>query len=131
MNQIKKIGIFMDHSNAHFMEYSDFPKPHFNIVSKFTHLVKEQSLSGKGENLMHQKEQHQQHEYYNKISDIIRNYESVLLFGPTEAKIELYNLLQTNHLFNNIEITVENTDKMTDNQQHAFVNEFFKNHLLN
>jgi len=52
-----------------------------------------------------------------------------LLFGPTEAKTELLNLLRTDHTFSDIKFTVENTDKMTGNQEQAFVREYFKKTL--
>ena len=75
---------------------------------------------------MHVKEQHLQSGYYKKLSETIRNYQEVVLFGPTDAKSELLNLLKGNHLFENIKFEVKNTDKMTENQMHVFVREYFK-----
>ena len=114
----------MDHSSAHLMEFTIDPIETKTIESKFTHQVKELSLE-KGENRMHNKEQHQQAEYYKKLGGVIRNYKEVLLFGPTDAKTELHNTLLADHLFENIKIEVKQSDKMTDNQQHAFVKEYF------
>jgi hypothetical protein len=76
---------------------------------------------------MHNKEQHQQSEYYKKIGEIIKDYKEVILFGPTEAKTELFNILKADHLFENIKIEIKQTDKMTENQQHAFVKNHFNN----
>jgi hypothetical protein len=114
----------MDHSIAHLMDYSTNPIVSKIIVSKFTHEEKENSLA-KGESFMHNKEQHQQSEYYRKIGEIIRNYDDVILFGPTNAKSELFNILKTDHLFFKIRIRIRQTDKMTENQQHAFVKDYF------
>ena len=75
---------------------------------------------------MHTKEQHQQSSYYKKLRDAIKNYQEVVLFGPTDAKNELLNLLKADHLFENIKIEVKHYDKMTENQMHAFVREYFK-----
>ena len=119
----KNLGIWMDHSNAHLMEFSTEIKTTI-ISSEFTHDVKENSLD-KGENLMHNKEQHHQSEYYKRLSKVIRNYEKVVLFGPTTAKSELANLLKDDHLFENINVVIKHADKMTENQQHAFVREYF------
>lgn len=94
------------------------------IISNLAHQKKEQSLS-KNENLIHNKEQQEQAEYYKKLGDVIKNYEAVILFGPTEAKTELYNILKEDQHFSNIKIKVRSTDKMTENQQHAFVKEYF------
>jgi hypothetical protein len=63
---------------------------------------------------MHDKQQHQQKEYYKKLADRIRHYREVFVFGPTHAKNELVNLLSGDHLFEGIKITVEPEDKMTE-----------------
>jgi len=124
MATAKNLGIWMDHSSAHLMEFTTDPIETKTIASKFTHQIKEQTL-GKSENLMHNKEQHEQSEYYKKLGEIIKDYEGVILFGPTDAKLELYNVLRADHLFGKIKIEVKQADKMTENQQHAFVREYF------
>ena len=116
----------MDHSSAHLIEFTTDPIETTIIVSRFTHQDKEHSLLIKGESLMHQKEQHRQSEYYNKLGENIKNYKEVLLFGPTDAKTELFNVLRTDHRFANIKIEIKQSDKMTENQQHAFVKEYFE-----
>jgi len=125
MKKIKQLGIWMDHSNAFLMELINDTILENSIVSEFTHQEKEDS-SIRNEKLMHTKEQHQQSSYYKKLRDAIKNYQEVVLFGPTDAKNELLNLLKTDHLFENIKIEVKNSDKMTENQMHAFVREYFK-----
>ncbi len=119
----KRLGIWMDHSNAHLMEFSTHIVTKI-ISSEFSSAIKEQTLS-KSEHVMHNKEQHQQSAYYKKLGEEIRNYEEVILFGPTRAKVELLNLLRSNHRFENIKIEVKQTDNLTENQQHAFVREYF------
>jgi hypothetical protein len=124
MTKAKNLGIWMDHSSANLMEFTSDPIETKTILSEFTHQDKELGLS-KSENLMHNKEQHQQSEYYNKLIEIIRNYEEVVLFGPTDAKVELFNVLREDHRFAKIKIEIKQSDKMTENQQHAFVREHF------
>ena len=75
---------------------------------------------------MHNKEQHWQSEYYKELGAEIKNYENVILFGPTDAKAELLNTLRSDPQFSKIKIETRQTDKMTENQQHAFVKEYFK-----
>lgn len=117
----------MDSESAHFMEFADAPAQDNVIESTFTHEVKEVSL-GKNENIMHNKEQHQQADYYKRLGEVIKNYDEVLLFGPTNAKAELVNILKDDHHFDKIKIEVMQADKMTENQLHAFVkNHFSKN----
>jgi len=124
MKTKKNLGICMDHSSAHLMEFANESGESKTIESKFTHDVKEHSL-GKSEHLMHNKEQHQQSEYYRKLGEVIKGYDEVILFGPTDAKVELFNLLMEDHLFANIKIGFASTDKMTVNQQLAFVKDHF------
>ncbi len=120
----KKLGIWMDHASAHVMEFTANPIETKIVTSKFTHEAKVNSLH-KGEHLMHNKEQHQQADYYKTLGDTIRNYGEVVLFGPTDAKLELYNILKADHNFQKIKIDVQQADKMTENQQHAFVKDHF------
>ncbi len=125
MKKVKQLGIWMDHSNAILMDNTNSAIVQRIVVSDFTHEEKELALS-KNENLMHNKEQHEQNEYYKEIGESIRNYDKVLLFGPTNAKVELLNLLKSNHRYASIEIEVKNADKMADNEKHAFVKNYFK-----
>jgi hypothetical protein len=127
MTKPEKLGIWMDHQRANLMEFTADPIQTRTIHSKFNHQEKELTLH-EGENRMHNTEQHEQHEYYKELGHIIRGYKAVLLFGPTEAKTELNNLLLKDHLFSNIHIDVRAADKMTEHQQHAFVKEFFSKH---
>ena len=123
----KQLGIWMDHHKAHAMVISPESILSSVIESSFTHQMKEETLN-KSENVMHNKEQHQQSEYYKKLGEAIKNYEEVILFGPTDAKVELFNLLRADHLFEKIKIEIKQTDKMTEVQQHAFVREYFSRH---
>ena len=124
MATAKQLGIWMDHSTAYLTDLSTDPIETKIISSTFTHADKTISI-GKGENLMHNKEQHRQTEYYKKIGESIKNYDEVLLFGPTDAKVELFNMLKTDHLFAKIKIEIKQTDKMSEYQQHVFIKEHF------
>jgi hypothetical protein len=95
------------------------------VVSELSDHSKEFNFY-KGEKLIHKKEQHLQLSYYNKLGSIIKKYQEVVLFGPTEAKNELLNLIKTDHLFEGIKIEVRNSDKMTKSQMQTFVSEYFK-----
>ncbi len=120
----KEVGIYMDHTSAHIMELTIDPIAITSVKSDFTHTVKEETIT-KSEILMHHKEQQEESDYYKKLAELIRHYEHVLLFGPTQAKMELYNLLNADHRFESIHIEVRDSDKLTENQQTAFVIKYF------
>lgn len=129
MTAAKYLGIFMDHSKANLIEFTEEQVEFKSIESDFTQEEKEISMS-KGENRMHNKEQQMQHEYYKALSEVILNYQKVILFGPTDAKIELYNLLKDDTKFKNIMLDSASTDKLSANQQFAFVKNYFQKHLF-
>jgi hypothetical protein len=124
----KQLGIWMDHSIAHIIEFTVDSIETSYIESKFTHTAKEQSLE-KSEHIMHNKEHQQQFAYYKELGELIKNYGEVILFGPTDAKVELYNILKNNQQYKKIKIEVQQADKMTESQEHAFVKKYFQKHL--
>jgi hypothetical protein len=124
MNNIRKLGIWMDHSNAYLMELTNDIIVQ-RLVSELANPDTEFNFY-KGEKLTHKKEQHLQLSYYKKIGEIIKKYQDVILFGPTDAKNELLNQIKTDHLFEDIKIKVKNSDKMTEDQMKTFVREYFK-----
>ena len=125
MKAAKRLGIWMDHSIAHLTELNNDTIETRTIESKPEVQVNKDDLYYKDESHELNKEQGLLSSYYNKLSAIIVDYDEVLLFGPTDAKNELLNLIKKNHLFDKIKIEVKSVDKMTENQQKAFVNEHF------
>ncbi len=129
MTKAKYLGIWMDHATAHLIEYSADVMSTQVIHSKFTHQERGES-ERKSEHLMHNKEQDEQIIFYKLLGESIKKFEEVILFGPTDAKIELFNFLRKNHLFENIRIDVLASDKITENQQHAFVKKHFAKRIF-
>jgi hypothetical protein len=127
MKSTQKVGIWMDHAQANVIAYSNDLMTTRTLDSTFDHQGKEDSLK-RSEQLMHNKEQHEEAEYYKKIAAVIQQYDDVLLFGPTDAKLELVNILKADHRFAKIKIEVQPADKMTENEQHAFVRDHFAVH---
>jgi len=120
----KRVGIWMDHSTANFINLNEEEDNH-SISSTFTFEAKGEALS-RSENIMHNKEQQKHEAYYKEIADNILNYDQVLLFGPTNAKLELNNYLRKDLHFKDIKIAIESADKMTDNEKTAFVKKHFE-----
>jgi hypothetical protein len=120
----KKIGVYLNYQTAHIIEFANQPLETKTIESDFTHEDKLETLN-KGEKTMHHKEQHEQAAYFKKISDAIRDYDEVVLFGPTKAKDELHNVLKADNHFAKIDFNVQKTDDMSEKEQEHFVNNFF------
>jgi hypothetical protein len=124
MKTTKQLGIWMDHSVAHLMEMSNDTIVSSTIESQ-PERQPEQQIVYKDESHSLNKEQGLLSAYYKKLGDVILDYEKVILFGPTDAKNELLNLLLDNHLYDNIKIAVKSADKMTDSQMSVFVKDYF------
>jgi len=62
--------------------------------------------------------------YYDAVVACIRGAESILIFGPGEAKGELKERLERNNLGGRI-VGIETVDKMTDRQIAAKVRQYF------
>ena len=62
--------------------------------------------------------------YYDKVIARIRDAESILIFGPGEAKGELEKRLESEGLGRRI-VAIETVDKMTDRQIAAKVRQHF------
>lgn len=124
MEKIKKVAVYMDHFAANIIEYITTAEAIKTIKSEFNRSEKKEILQ-KGESLLHNKEQDMQLQFYSKLREELLNYESVLLFGATNAKTELLNILQADAKFLNVAFTLKNTDKLSDNEQITFVNDCF------
>ncbi|XZO01156.1 MAG: hypothetical protein ACM65L_22025 [Microcoleus sp.] len=62
--------------------------------------------------------------YYDEVIAYIRDAESILIFGPGEAKNELKERLERNNLGGRI-VGIETVDKMTDSQIVAKIRQHF------
>jgi hypothetical protein len=125
MNTTKQLGIWMDHSVAYLIKLTN-GSIETNTIESQPEMQAEQQIVYKDESHSLNKEKGQLTAYFRKLGDLILENDEVILFGPTEAKNELLNVLKENHLFDKIKIEVEPADKMTDIQMNDFVKEHFK-----
>jgi hypothetical protein len=63
-------------------------------------------------------------DFYGEVLSSIRDAESVLIFGPGEAKGELKKLMEQNNLHGRL-VVVESADKMTEGQIAAKARQYF------
>ena len=114
----------MDHATAYVVPFSSGTAAIETIES--AHLEGMADTAGHGEKHMNHKEQAHDSAFYKHLGEIIKGYDDVLLFGPTDAKLELHNLLLRDSHFEQVKIETQTTDKMTPNQLHAFVTKHFE-----
>jgi stalled ribosome rescue protein Dom34 len=125
METNNNLGVWMDHSSALLIDL----KSNMNsqcILSQFTSNTKEEALQ-RSESHMQNKRQQMHELYYKEIGAEILKYNNVLLFGPTNAKVELHNYLNKDLHFKDIKFDIESAGTMTNNQADAFVKNHFDN----
>lgn len=119
----KRLGIWMDHAYANPFDYTTGTVEALEKVeTAFTKEEKEKVLL-KGESSMHNKEQQKVKEFYTKLMETIVTYDDVILFGPTNAKTELFNMIKKDRHFDKIKISAKDFDYATPNQKSSFVSE--------
>lgn len=124
MKAKKQLGVWMDHSTANLIVLNDELTENRTIYAQVGE--QDEALNSRDESMIHNKEQNELSGFFSRISKVIFNYDEVLLFGPTNAKAELANSLKGDHHFAKVKIEVKPADKMTENQQQAFVKEHFR-----
>ena len=125
MKTIKQLGIYIDYTNAFLMELINKM-----IVSRDIEFENNKEIEIYQDNSIkyvidNEKHHHLRSAYYLELCDIIKNYNQVVLFGPNDAKNELFNLLEFDHNFDSIKIHNENTDNLTEIQMHDYVKMYF------
>ena len=123
MKTTKRLGIWMDHSTANLIEFTDDKTASIAVDAQVGE--QDEPLNTRDETMIQNKEQNELSDYFKRISEVIKDYDEVLLFGPTHAKDELNNLLKEDHHFDEVKIEIKPADKMTENQQEAFVRDHF------
>ncbi len=123
MKTTKRLGIWMDHSTANLIEFTDDKAVAIAVDAQVGE--QDEPLNPRDETMIQNKEQNELSDYFKRISEVIKDYDEVLLFGPTHAKDELNNLLKEDHHFDEVKIEIKPADNMTENQQEAFVKEHF------
>lgn len=128
MNSHTFIAVYMDHSSANIMKLVNDTIETEVVESAFDHEEKVKALH-KSESTMHHKEHQLQLSYYNSIKEKLSGSKDILLFGTTTAKAELLNIINKDLHFNEVKTVASQTDKMTVNQQHAFIKDHLKKHV--
>jgi stalled ribosome rescue protein Dom34 len=123
MKTTKRLGIWMDHSTANLIKFTDDETASSTVDAQVGE--QDEPLNPRDETMIQNKEQNELSDYFKRISEVIKDYDEVLLFGPTHAKDELNNLLKEDRHFDEVKIEIKPADNMTENQQEVFVREHF------
>lgn len=113
----RQIGLWIDHRETVIVSITDTGEETKRISSDMEKHVR---FSGKAnhvtaEDMRDRKFTGHLSKYYDEVIAAIRDAESILIFGPGEAKVELGKRLEGEKLGSRI-VGIETVDKMTDHQ---------------
>ena len=127
-----QVGLWIDHRKAVIVMVSDHGLDTQTILSDVERHVRfsagavvtgsHESQPGTAEDTRERRFEGQLDTYYKEVVGCLRNAETILIFGPGEAKGELNRRLERDGLGTRI-VGVETADKMTDRQIAARVRE--------
>ena len=123
----KEIGLWIDHRKAVVVMVSDEGEEVKEITSYMEGHVRFSSgpsEDGSPEDVRDRQFGNQLNSYYDEVIAVIHDADSILIFGPGEAKGELKKRLESKELGGCI-VSVETVDKMTDRQIAKKVRERF------
>lgn len=130
----KEVGLWIDHREAVIVILTDGQEEIKHIESgNAKHVRYSGSSHGKtpeglkeatAEDQQDRKFTNELNKYYNEVITVIRDADTIKIFGPGEAKGELQKRIAHEGLVAHI-LAIETTDKMTDHQISAKVRDAF------
>jgi hypothetical protein len=137
---IKKIGLWLDHVDAHFIELEEGQELFETMHSGKESILRIRGESGNGikmgnyrstnnEHQVQMRENEIRSDYYKNIAKRLQHFDEIFIFGASTAKDELTNLLREIKHFDGKLIHTESSDHITKNQMIARVRAFFKMEL--
>ena len=121
----KQAGLWIDHRKAVIVLITDEGEEVKKIASGMEKHVRFAGREGgAGEDVADRQFGNHLNSYYDQVIAVVRDADSIQIFGPGEAKGELEKRIEQEGLKANI-LAVETVDKMTDRQIMAKVRERF------
>jgi hypothetical protein len=123
----RKVGLWIDHREAVIVIIdgkTEVIKQLTSEMEKHVRFSEGSSQGGPGEDVRDRQFDNHLNDYYDEVIRIIGKAESVQIFGPGEAKVELRTRLTKAGMKEN-SVETETMDKMTENQIAAKVRQHF------
>ena len=119
----RTVGLWIDHKKA-VIVFVAGKEEEIKLISSNIETQQRQSGVSTPDDIRHRELTEHLNIYYDEVVSCIREAESILIFGPGEAKGELKKRLEKDNLGGRI-VGIETSDKMTDPQIVAKVREQF------
>jgi len=133
---MKSVGIWLDKVKAHILTLSDPSEKLITIYSEMEtyHIGGGSGTKRKGgpqdvvqDSKYLEREKHSFNYYFEKIIKVLKEADSIVIFGPAEAGEKLNKVLQKKHIAIGKKVrAVKKADSMTLNQTKALIKGYFK-----
>ena len=124
----KEIGLWIDHKKAVIVMIKNGEEEIKEITSNMEKHVRYKSSNemetSAGEDVRDRKFGNHLNNYYDEVIAVIRDADTIQIFGPGEAKGELEKRIEHEGLKSHL-LAIETVDKMTDRQISTKVREHF------
>lgn len=123
----RQVGLWIDHRQAVIVTVANGGEEIKRITSnmeKHVRFASGSSEDGSAEDMRDRQFENHLNRFYDDVIAVIRDADSIQIFGPGEAKGELQKRLEGEELKGRI-VAVETVDKMTDRQIAAKVRQRF------
>lgn len=139
-NHARQVGLWMDQSKAQVVEFKNgeavlvenIDSPVETIkriegeVKDTTRFTSSNEHSSNNEHKKHNIAQKELNEYFKILETKLAAYDDILIFGPGVAKEQFRNRLRENKGFSDKWLSLQSSDKLTENQLLAYVRDFYK-----
>lgn len=122
----RNAGLWIDHKNAVIVILNEKGETTKRINSNMESHTRFSGEAQKDteEDIRDRRFENHLNKFYDEVIACISNADSILVFGPGEAKVELKKRIADKKLMNR-QVEIETVDKMTDNQIAAKIRQYF------
>lgn len=118
------VGIWLDNHKAIIISNDSDGSEDYSISNQ----VKATEHHGGGsEHSMNNSKQADNIKFFKSVSNLLMDYDEILLFGPGKSQEQFQNHLHNDPQFKSKKITIDTAGQLTDPQMIAQVRDFFKN----
>jgi hypothetical protein len=139
----KKAGIWLDQEKAYIITITEDSYPVIEkirsavesrirvagedkVFSRFGHTIVD------GQVKKQRRQEHQRHRYFTEIINAIQDVNYIYVFGPSDARHELNNEIEKNHILKDRVVAIKSAARMTQEQMvHAVLNFFDSDEFRN
>ena len=135
-----RVGVWMDYAHAYFIEYDGINALIVDAIEvpsvsqlqekgetdNKTRFSENAQQSSPNEYSKRNVEQEELKQYFKMLEKNLEVYRDILLFGPGTVRDKFFKQISEDHFLEGKRISVQISDKLTENQMVAFVEDYFE-----